>query len=98
MAEKPSSKKLPAASGRKDAAPAAQPAPALQQSFGRSSGSTATAAAPAKKLVDAKERYKMIAETAYYLAQKRHFAPGHEVQDWTTAEKQVDAILAKRSS
>ena len=95
MADKPSSKKLATASGRKDAAPAAQPAPAVQQSFGRTSG-TAGAAAPAKKPVDAKERYKMIAETAYYLAQKRHFAPGHEVHDWIAAEKQVDAILAKR--
>jgi hypothetical protein len=96
MAEKPSSKKMAAAAPKKDTAPASQPAPAVQQAFGRSSGATAAAAAPAKKAVDAKERYKMIAETAYYLAQKRNFAPGHEVQDWISAEKQVDAILAKR--
>ncbi|MBA2479914.1 MAG: DUF2934 domain-containing protein [Planctomycetes bacterium] len=96
MAEKTSSKKMAAAAPKKDTAPTSQPKPAVQQSFGRTSGATSAAAAPAKKPVDAKERYKLIAETAYYLAQKRNFAPGHEVQDWTTAEKQVDAILAKR--
>jgi hypothetical protein len=30
-----------------------------------------------------------IAEAAYYLAEKRGFAPGHEVDDWLTAERQL---------
>ncbi len=89
MAEKPSSKKMPAApAAKKDSGPA----PAVQQAFTKPSANAATSAAPAKK-VDAKERYRLIAEAAYYLAQKRHFAPGHEVQDWITAEKLVDAKL-----
>ncbi len=28
----------------------------------------------------------MIAESAYYLAEQRGFAPGYEVQDWVEAE------------
>lgn len=42
------------------------------------------------------ERNKMIAEAAYYLAQKRGFSGGNELADWAAAEKQVDALIAKR--
>lgn len=33
----------------------------------------------------------MIAEAAYYLAEKRGFGFGREVEDWLLAEKQIDA-------
>ena len=35
----------------------------------------------------------MIAEAAYYLAEKRGFAPGGELQDWIDAEAQIEACL-----
>ena len=35
----------------------------------------------------------MIAEAAYYLAEKRGFAPGGELQDWLEAEAQIEAWL-----
>lgn len=44
--------------------------------------------------VNAKQRYLMITEAAYFLAEKRGFAPGHEHEDWLAAERQVDAMLA----
>jgi len=31
----------------------------------------------------------MIEEAAYYLAEKRGFAPGHELEDWLQAEEQI---------
>ena len=31
----------------------------------------------------------MIATAAYYLAERRHFAPGFELDDWLAAERQV---------
>jgi hypothetical protein len=31
----------------------------------------------------------MIEETAYYLAERRGFSPGYELEDWLQAEKQV---------
>ena len=31
----------------------------------------------------------MIEEAAYYLAEKRGFAAGHEVEDWLQAEAQI---------
>ena len=32
---------------------------------------------------------KLIAEEAYYRAQQRGFQPGHELEDWIAAEKEV---------
>ena len=37
--------------------------------------------------VPAKSRQEMIAEMAYYIAEKRGFAPGYELQDWFQAER-----------
>lgn len=34
----------------------------------------------------------MIAEAAYYRAEKRGFAPGLEFEDWLAAEKDIDAL------
>lgn len=31
----------------------------------------------------------MIEEAAYYLAEKRGFAPGHELEDWLKAKVQI---------
>jgi len=39
------------------------------------------------------ERWKMIAVAAYHKAEKRIFAPGHELQDWAEAEKEIDKLV-----
>lgn len=44
--------------------------------------------------VSDEERYHMIREAAYYRAEKRQFAPGHEIEDWADAEREIDALLA----
>ena len=36
---------------------------------------------------------KMVEEAAYYLAEKRNFAPGFEEQDWLTAKEQIKRQL-----
>ncbi|MCU0760386.1 MAG: DUF2934 domain-containing protein [Steroidobacteraceae bacterium] len=41
------------------------------------------------------ERLAMIAETAYYRAERRGFVPGYDVEDWLAAEREVDAQLAR---
>ncbi len=43
---------------------------------------------------DAEEIEHMIAEAAYYLAEKRNFAPGFEKEDWAAATAEV---MARRS-
>ena len=44
--------------------------------------------------VPAHVRTRMIAEQAYYLAEARGFAAGHELEDWLAAERLVDDRLA----
>lgn len=39
------------------------------------------------------ERKACIAEAAYFRAMRRGFSPGHEMEDWLTAENEVDARL-----
>lgn len=50
----------------------------------------------ARSLVAVKpdQRHAMIAEAAYYLGLQRKFEPGHEVEDWLLAEREVDGALA----
>ena len=35
------------------------------------------------------QRQAMIAEAAYYFAERRGFAPGHELEDWLRAEAEI---------
>ncbi|UHD15953.1 DUF2934 domain-containing protein [Thiocapsa bogorovii] len=44
--------------------------------------------------VSDEERMHMIHEAAYYRAEKRRFAPGHEAEDWVEAEREIDDLLA----
>lgn len=39
------------------------------------------------------QRQQMIAEGAYYRAERRGFQPGYERIDWLEAEQDVDAML-----
>jgi hypothetical protein len=41
--------------------------------------------------ISPEHRYHMIATAAYFKAQQRGFAAGYHVQDWITAEKEIDA-------
>jgi hypothetical protein len=45
----------------------------------------------------AAERLEKIAEAAYRRAQQRNFAPGHDLEDWLDAEKEIDAQLRATS-
>lgn len=44
----------------------------------------------------AAELYEMVAEAAYYRAQKRGFTPGLEAQDWQDAEAEVMERVRKQ--
>jgi len=41
------------------------------------------------------ERQTRIARTAYLRAEQRRFEPGHELEDWLEAEREVDATTAR---
>ncbi len=79
-------KKVEAKAAAPAASSGAKPAPAP------------AAAATATKMAvkpTAAERQRRIAEAAYFLAQRRGFAGGSAVQDWLTAERNVDAAIAR---
>lgn len=48
--------------------------------------------------VGPEKRAALIAQTAYFRAEKRGFAPGHETADWLAAENEVDARLLRAES
>lgn len=48
--------------------------------------------------VDPERRAALIAEAAYFRAERRDFAPGHETEDWLAAESEVDAALLRAKS
>ena len=37
----------------------------------------------------------LTAERAYFKAERRGFAPGHELEDWLAAEREVEKLLAE---
>ena len=39
-------------------------------------------------------RSGMIAQAAYFRAERRGFAPGQELEDWVAAEQEVDRLLS----
>ena len=47
------------------------------------------------RALDPQVREVMIAEAAYYCAEKRGFVPGHELEDWLEAEAQIEVALRK---
>jgi hypothetical protein len=47
----------------------------------------------AQQLVSPETRREMIAQAAYFRAQRRGFEAGKEVQDWLAAEIEVDTAL-----
>jgi len=49
-------------------------------------------ALPATKGTPSPEQmHQLIAVTAYYLAERRNFEAGHELEDWLAAEAQIQA-------
>jgi hypothetical protein len=83
----------PAKTTQPDAA--AKPEPAKPR-VSRPKADRPAAAASAAPQVSPETRRAMIAESAYLRAERRGFAPGHEVEDWCAAEREVDALLTAR--
>lgn len=48
--------------------------------------------------VTPQQRQIMICEAAYYIAEHRGFEPGHDVDDWLAAEREIDAGLGSFAS
>lgn len=56
---------------------------------------TKSSAGSTKKVeVSPEQRYIMIAEAAYYRAEKRGFVGGNSAQDWVDAEAEINQLLS----
>lgn len=51
---------------------------------------------PPKPPPSGPDRLAMIAEAAYFRAERRGFAPGSALQDWLEAEAEIERLLAGR--
>jgi hypothetical protein len=69
--------------------PAARKSPARRPTAKKAAARKATAKNP----VPESQRRHMIAEAAYYLAEKRGFSDGDPVSDWIAAETEIDTRL-----
>ncbi len=54
---------------------------------------TSAMIAAASMGIDPDVRRQLVAAEAYFLAERRGFAAGHELEDWVTAEAAVDSRL-----
>ncbi|HEV7607302.1 MAG TPA: DUF2934 domain-containing protein [Steroidobacteraceae bacterium] len=61
----------------------------------RKSVATSKNAVTAAHFVGPEQRAELIAEAAFFRAERRGFAPGHEIEDWLAAESEVDAKLLR---
>lgn len=74
----------------KPAPPAAVSIPSKPTASRRGSSSSPAGKVPQ---VDAGARRAMVAQAAYFRAQKRGFAQGGELEDWLEAEREIAHVL-----
>lgn len=71
-----------------------RPSEAQSSSKSSKSNPTAESTAAAAAAVDAGQRWHMIAEAAYFLAEHRGFDGGDPLQDWLAAEAEIERLIA----
>jgi hypothetical protein len=77
--------------------PAGTPVPPSDVRGGPKTAPGMTPAAALGLPVDPDSKRSMIATAAYFRAEQRGFAPGHEVDDWLDAEASVEKLLHRRA-
>jgi len=73
--------------------PAAKKAGVGAMVAAKSTRSSAKVRAEPGPALSAQERERLIAQAAYFRAEKRGFAPGCELQDWIEAETEVLRLI-----
>ena len=90
--------KAPAKSGAQKSSAAAKPATKPATSAAKVKASPKAAVAGRKRnagaSVSPEQRRNYVEIAAYYIAERRGFAPGDPLQDWIEAEAEIDRLLA----
>lgn len=78
---------------------AAKPRRSAKRATAKSQPALGAVSEEAPKIINmtALDRSSMIAEAAYYRAQGRQFEPGHDLEDWLAAEREIDGALIARA-
>lgn len=76
-------------------APAAKPKPAPKAVQKEAVAKPAKPRAKKPGAVPAEQRRNYIEMAAYYIAERRGFAPGDPLEDWIRAEAEIDRLLAE---
>jgi len=83
------------ASGKsRTAAAVRKPARSAVKAVAKSKRSAATRSAA----VDPQSMRELVAAEAYFLAERRGFIAGYELEDWVTAERAIESRLKQRPS
>jgi hypothetical protein len=92
-------KPVPKAKVAAKPAPAAKPKPAPKaapKSTPKDAGAKPAGVRAKKRAgVPAEQRRNYIEMAAYYIAERRGFAPGNPLEDWVQAEAEIDRLLAE---
>jgi hypothetical protein len=78
----------------KKAEPAKAPVPAKKTPAPKVSKTASKASVGKKIVISDEQRYRMIAEAAYYLAESRHFK-SDSLRDWIEAERDIALLLGE---
>lgn len=81
-----------ASAGAKKTAPAMARKPAAATA---KSASTKPAGPARKPAITPEQRANYVEVAAYYIAERRGFAPGDVVQDWVAAEAEIDRLIGE---
>jgi hypothetical protein len=65
-----------------------------QRRMQRDAAPAASAQVAAAAEADVADHEVKVALAAYFIAEKRGFEPGHELEDWLAAEAQIDGTAA----
>ncbi|MBI3775245.1 MAG: DUF2934 domain-containing protein [Gammaproteobacteria bacterium] len=79
--------------GSRKAPPAGTEAASIPTPKATRAASKTSKALPAAPITTSEERHRLIAETAYYLAERRGFQGSNPDQDWFEAASQVDKLF-----
>lgn len=77
------------------AAPAKKAAPVKKPAAAKKPAAKSTAASAGKNTLTPEQRYMMVAEAAYYRAERQGFM-GDPAQDWVAAEADIAALLKRQ--
>lgn len=71
------------------------PAPEVQEKKAAPAPEMPVPTRPTLPALSSAQKWQMVAEAAYYRAEKRGFAQGHQDEDWFAAEREIERLVQR---